>query len=234
MRCTCSRGNTKGQQRWRSDGQASPLVSAQETAPSFPTQRHPIKSPPRRTATGTPPPRRHHYRHRADRHGLSLAVSVWHCPAMSPAETVFRRDGPLIGHPSHTVVDHVGCPVERDEAGFARWVAGIKSLGELPNVHCKVSGLIHPMHTSKVRCMPLHPPTPPSTRVVRSLTRASRVSVHAARVGGVVVCRVSGPLRRSSRTSKKRSRPSPLPRACLPQTSPWTASAAPMPMWLPP
>jgi len=62
---------------------------------------------------------------------------------MAAAAEVIRR------HPALTVVlNHVGCPINRDDGGYADWLAGMQELGQLPNCVCKVSGLVHPMHTS--------------------------------------------------------------------------------------
>eukprot|EP00055_Hartaetosiga_balthica_P000396 m.136453 g.136453 ORF g.136453 m.136453 type:complete len:315 (-) comp10674_c0_seq1:426-1370(-) len=47
------------------------------------------------------------------------------------------------------VLDHVGCPIDHSEEGVAVWLESIKVLATVPNIYCKISGLIHPMHTSK-------------------------------------------------------------------------------------
>jgi predicted TIM-barrel fold metal-dependent hydrolase len=61
---------------------------------------------------------------------------------MAAAVTVIRN------HPTLTVIlNHVGCPINRDDAGYADWLAGMQALGQLSNCFCKISGLIHPMHT---------------------------------------------------------------------------------------
>ncbi|EGD80562.1 ribosomal protein S15 [Salpingoeca rosetta] len=47
------------------------------------------------------------------------------------------------------VLDHIGCPIERDGPGYDSWLHSMKDLASNANAYCKISGLIHPMHTSK-------------------------------------------------------------------------------------
>jgi len=55
----------------------------------------------------------------------------------------------LIGQfPELTVVlEHALWPEETDADGFARWREGLHLLAELPQVHCKISGLAMALHT---------------------------------------------------------------------------------------
>lgn len=45
------------------------------------------------------------------------------------------------------VLNHVGCPAHRSE-GVEEWRKAIDILAAQPNMVCKISGLIHPMHTT--------------------------------------------------------------------------------------
>ena len=39
------------------------------------------------------------------------------------------------------IMDHTGLPENRDEEYFKDWVEAIKKIGEIENIHCKISGL---------------------------------------------------------------------------------------------
>eukprot|EP00054_Salpingoeca_dolichothecata_P008252 m.47134 g.47134 ORF g.47134 m.47134 type:complete len:300 (+) comp17605_c0_seq2:57-956(+) len=45
------------------------------------------------------------------------------------------------------VLDHIGCPNKRKDSSFDAWVENMKVLAGQPNIHVKVSGLIHPGFT---------------------------------------------------------------------------------------
>lgn len=62
-------------------------------------------------------------------------------------------------HPNvQFVLDHIGCPMGKTPEYQADWLAKMKDLATCPNVACKISGLIHPMHTNKVCCSNESPP----------------------------------------------------------------------------
>jgi len=55
------------------------------------------------------------------------------------AEEVTRL---ALDFPNQTfIVNHCGSPIDRDEAGMARWKEGLKRLGSAPNVQLKISAL---------------------------------------------------------------------------------------------
>ena len=47
------------------------------------------------------------------------------------------------------VLDHIGCPARDTEEQFEHWRSSLDQFKGLPNLHCKVSGLVHPGYVSE-------------------------------------------------------------------------------------
>jgi predicted TIM-barrel fold metal-dependent hydrolase len=73
-------------------------------------------------------------------YGLSYDLQIYPNQMRAAAALAAR-------HPDVPVVlNHAGMPVERDEAGLARWREGLRALAALPHVAVKISGLGLVMH----------------------------------------------------------------------------------------
>ncbi len=69
------------------------------------------------------------------RHGQALELMLY--PYQAEEVARLARDFPAQAF----IVNHCGSPIDRDPDGMARWRAGLKLLGSLPNVSIKISAL---------------------------------------------------------------------------------------------
>jgi predicted TIM-barrel fold metal-dependent hydrolase len=71
-----------------------------------------------------------------ERFGLSFDLMLYPGQMADAADLADRFPGTTI------IVNHAGSPVDRDDAGMARWRAGLRLLAERPNVRLKISDLV--------------------------------------------------------------------------------------------
>ncbi|MEO1538531.1 MAG: amidohydrolase family protein [Pseudomonadota bacterium] len=72
---------------------------------------------------------------RAADHGFNFDLQLTP-PLMEASADVFAQVPEL-----DVVLCHAGSPHDRTEKGLARWAGGLRALSDLPNMHCKMSGL---------------------------------------------------------------------------------------------